>query len=169
MQAPPLPYDPKNDEARRNREELFQLLMQDLTQVDRDNYIETLNGLEHNNVKISEDKVRECMDQIARYYDKVVADDFEFLDDWWNLLFYRKTYMTFFVKTACMIIFEDLKLDTNKMNEDKEGKDWKWVWDDCNTKFDDCDHDFESLDTTIKIMEQLNKGKNCKEIMDMKL
>ena len=160
-------FDKADEPSRIAREELFEMMMQNITQHDKDNYIEALKDVEQDGKKIGEENVKKIIDLFVKYYDKVVKDEFTKLDDFFNLVMLKKNYLTFFLRCASVNVFNDLKKDIPTLQNDAQGKYWKFLHDELDAKFLDLDHDFETMEKTIICMEELIKGTPLNDILKM--
>ena len=158
----------QDDQAKLNREELFEMMMQNITQHDKDIYIEALKDLEQDGKKIGEQNVKLLIDAFSEYYDKVVKDDFKTLDHFFKLVMSKKNYITFMLRCASINVFNDLKKDIMNLAGDNQGKFWKFLHDDLDSKFLDLDHDFDTMENSIKYLRELINGKTCEEIINAK-
>ena len=158
-------FDKSSEEAKTARVELFEMLIKSITQNDKDDYIEELKDLEHEGKKIGAENVKSLFTQLGLYHEKCIKDKFANLDDFYYLVMEKKNYLTYFIRCASMNIFNDLKKDIPNLRNDPQGKHWIFLHDELNAKFLDIDHDFDSMETTIACIEELNKGSPLAKIL----
>ena len=155
----------KEEEAVRNSEELFEMMLQNITEHDKHLYIDALCDLEMDNKKIGRENVEKILKKLHDMYDKMVKDDFKFLDNFYRILFFKKNLLTFIFKCAFANVAHDCEKNFDTLKEDSEGKYWAFIYESIellfqNTKIDFCNHE-----KTIEILDAFLNDKSLEEIM----
>ena len=143
------------------------MMMVNITEHDRHLFMEALKDIEVDHKKIGEQNVESLLVKFKQFYDKMVREDFKYLDTFFNVLMKKKNFLTFIFKCAFSNVMQDCQKDLNKLKEDGEGKYWAFLYDDIEAKFKDTTTDFENFDKTVAVVDAMIDGKSLDDILKM--